>query len=215
MATVRFTDALIDKIKDKARDMFAKPMNEAENYGIPADIGDQLYNWMFGDHVQTMKSLPVGYLDMVGNMQVAQIANVQVHSQFKFSSPVPWPSKIVSNSRVTSRSWNQHENLHITVSSTDLDGIRFLGIFEARDLKIKDVQFRRDKFINDVHTICTSYATLAPALKAFPALWDLLPDDTKQRHLQVTERKAAPTPAELSVDLGSLTATVVASKMMR
>ena len=60
----------------------------------------------------------------------------------------------------------------------------------------------------------TTYSTLAPALKAWPALWDLLDEDTKERHKKIVERKKKDTD-DIGVDLNSMTAAVTFSKLTR
>jgi hypothetical protein len=64
--------------------------------------------------------------------------------------------------------------------------------------------------------LLTQFKTLAPALKAWPALWDLLPEHYKERHRLVAERGAKPAPADVSKDLEKLngvTALLAAAKM--
>jgi len=63
-----------------------------------------------------------------------------------------------------------------------------------------------------------AYSTLAPALKAWPALWDLVPEDKKDKHREVVVRtKASDTAANLAeeVDLSKLTGHVTADKLTR
>jgi hypothetical protein len=51
---------------------------------------------------------------------------------------------------------------------------------------------------------------LAPALKAWPALWELIPDDVKEKHREVKERSKGG--IDLDVDLNKLTAVSTAAK---
>ena len=44
-------------------------------------------------------------------------------------------------------------------------------------------------------------------------LWDLIPEEYKERHRKIVERTKTDT--QVDVDLGSLTATVVAHKLTR
>jgi hypothetical protein len=68
-------------------------------------------------------------------------------------------------------------------------------------------------FVEQVKKIINAHATLAPALKLWQPLWDLIPEDYKERHRKVVERTKSDT--QVDVDLGSLTATVVAHKLTR
>jgi len=47
----------------------------------------------------------------------------------------------------------------------------------------------------------------------WPPLWDLIPEEYKDRHRQVVEREKKE--VVVNVDLGTLTATVVAHKLTR
>jgi hypothetical protein len=61
-----------------------------------------------------------------------------------------------------------------------------------------------------VKEVCNTYSTLAPALKAWPPLWDLIPEDVKDKHREIKER--IKNEAVLSVDIGKLTALSTAAK---
>ena len=79
--------------------------------------------------------------------------------------------------------------------------------------RIKAVQLKRDEFVEQVQKIITAHATLAPALKMWPPLWDLIPDNYKDKHREIKEREKKD--VVVNVDLSTLTATVVANKLTR
>jgi hypothetical protein len=61
-----------------------------------------------------------------------------------------------------------------------------------------------------------SFSTLAPALKVWPALWDLLPEETKNKHREVVTRapKTAAPDVSASLDkLGGVTAQLTINKL--
>jgi hypothetical protein len=73
---------------------------------------------------------------------------------------------------------------------------------------------RQSDFMESVKTILGQFTTLAPALKAWPALWDLVPEKDKERHRTVVSREKSS--ADLSgVDLNKLTALATQAKMIR
>jgi hypothetical protein len=78
-----------------------------------------------------------------------------------------------------------------------------------------DAQKRRAEFVEMVKKIVTAYSTLAPALKAWPPLWDFVPDSYKDKHREIKERKKndAVNLSEV-MDLNSMTSVVVASKFL-
>lgn len=80
--------------------------------------------------------------------------------------------------------------------------------------RIRDAEDKRDLFVDGVKKVLENFSTLAPALKAWPALWDLVPDDKKEKHKEIVERKKSG-PAELEIDTSSLTAAVTMAKLTR
>lgn len=69
-------------------------------------------------------------------------------------------------------------------------------------------------FQNNVSKLIEHYTTLAPALKEWPALWDLLPDYAQVKHKEIREkRQKRSAKEELDLSLDKMTGTVVASKI--
>jgi hypothetical protein len=61
-----------------------------------------------------------------------------------------------------------------------------------------------------VKKVCGAYTTLAPALKAWPPLWELIPENYKNKHREIKER--VKNEVVLDVDIGKLTALSTAAK---
>ena len=56
------------------------------------------------------------------------------------------------------------------------------------------------------------FTTLAPALKVFPALWELVPDEAKERHKKIREKVVKEIDTS-NIDLKSMAATVTFNKL--
>jgi len=82
--------------------------------------------------------------------------------------------------------------------------------YQANILAVAD---KKKAFVASVKKVIEAHATLAPALKMWQPLWDLIPEEYKDRHRQVVEREKKE--VVVNVDLGTLTATVVAHKLTR
>jgi len=67
-------------------------------------------------------------------------------------------------------------------------------------------------FVNNTKTIINAFNTLAPALREWPALWDLLPQETRDRHLTVTEKRKKEK-VELDLDIGKMNAITARAKL--
>jgi len=79
--------------------------------------------------------------------------------------------------------------------------------------RVNTIKQRKEVFVEQVKKIINAHATLAPALKMWQPLWDLVPEEYKERHRKVVERTK--NEVTVDVDLGSLTAAVVAHKLTR
>jgi hypothetical protein len=80
----------------------------------------------------------------------------------------------------------------------------------AYNQRVSAAQQRQADFVNMVSKVCDAYTTLAPALKAWPPLWDLIPDDVKDKHREIKERTK--NEVVLDVDINKLTAMSTAAK---
>lgn len=213
MATVRFSEDLIHKIANNARDTFGKRYVEAGKF--PDDIGDRLYNFMFKDYIDKMNALPPEFFDRFTEFTINRFGTVTLQHTFKLTNSRGFPEGYPANSSVK-KGWRTNE-LHCQTVD-DPEFYEFESLFIARADRLRDLDQQRDKFVNGVNEICCKFTTLAPALKAWPPLWDLLPQATKDRHLEITERKSAAAKTEellSEIDLSSMTANVVASKLVR
>lgn len=82
----------------------------------------------------------------------------------------------------------------------------------ARDEKWR-LTSMQEEYLTSIRKVLDSFATLAPALKAWPALWELLPEETKNKHKQVREKPAARGASAVDVDLDRLTAITAAHRL--
>jgi predicted ATP-dependent protease len=98
----------------------------------------------------------------------------------------------------------------------DLTGDGWAEVKQELDLRknrIVEIVRKKNEFVESVNKIINSYETLAPALKAWQPLWDLVPEEYKERHRKVVERTK--NEVVLDVNLDTLTAQVIKSKLTR
>lgn len=67
--------------------------------------------------------------------------------------------------------------------------------------------------INQLEHLLKSHTTLGPALRQFPALWDMLPGDIKDQHTRVETRVKATTQKPVT-DTSVLTQAVMTAKLL-
>jgi hypothetical protein len=207
MATVRFSQELKDDIINNAKLLFSKRLQTTvEN---PPDIGDEVADRIFKDFMPLMLQVPKQFFTWTDTLDIDSINGRTYGKRFKLKKAVPSArdtmtlpnARLMSfysfNVKLIGDEWNDIQ--------TQIDN--WIGSIAA-------VEQERNKFVDGVKTVINTYSTLAPALKAWPPLWDLVPDAAKERHRKVVER-AKPEVAEVEVDLTALTGIVTAAKFAK
>lgn len=218
MATVRFSEQLKDDILHNAKNLFAEQLKQAQQ-SYP-DIADKVYDKFFtADVVGKMNALPNGFLEEKESIDFSGFvgiptdvdANMYKVSGFplQFTSARKWPAKwpdIMTGAEIDWRS------LRLKWEDERWDDLK-QSIYDYNK-RINEVIHKKTAFVEGVKEVINTYATLAPALKAWPALWDLVPEDAKERHKKVVERKKKDA-SEINTDLSNLTAQVTFSKLTK
>lgn len=212
MATVRFSGTLIDEILANARKMFDTRLEKAQK-NHPENWGDKIHDAIFQDYIVKINTLPKGLILYGDEMVFEKIGEVHLGLNLKFSQPRPmfqkYSEKEFNELGIRSNyGWRNQIEL-------DADEPRFAEIYEqAKEYRarVAVIEQQRDAFIESVKQVVNAHATLAPALKMWSALWDLVPQGYKDRHMEVVERTKKEIVLE-NVDLNSLTATVTLNKL--
>jgi hypothetical protein len=206
MATVRFSKELQDAIVKNAERMFDKQMDTARG-NVNATWGDRIYEIIHRKYIPAMNALPMCFFSETSNMKVARINGKDIGGlECKMTSPRPVPNTLPKD---------------VPAKSKDYYGYELVGheweeiALEIEDYRnhIKEVAQKKTNFVNAVKEVINAHATLAPALKMWPPLWDLIPESYKDKHREIKEREKKE--VVVNVDLGTLTATVVANKLTR
>ena len=226
MATVRFSDTLKGEIRNKAKAMFQDKIKQAKD-NVPAHWADKVYECFFpADVRQKMASLPDYVLRKQEVIEVNGWVNapedvwqtgayqhqtwmLEGSIRLSFSKPMPW----VAN-------FEQADNGFKSSYSTgkfDYDDARWDWLkpeFKEYNRKVFEAVNKQETFLSSVNKLMETYTTLAPALKAWRPLWDLLPEEAKDRHKTVKERKVVKA-EELDLDLNAMTSAVALSKITK
>lgn len=209
MATVRFSQELKDKILANARVVFSKQVEEATNSRPSHEWGDKIYNTLFGVHVPAFNAVPQEFLKMTKSIQVEQVGGTHCGLKFELSTQRPWPHEFKATHLAAKHGYYGDE---IDLKDDLAWGELFAEVKAWQDRKAA-VTERREKFVEQIRQVIEAHATLAPALKMLPALWDLIPEPVKEKHREVKEREKKV--VELDVDIGAITAAVAFHKMTR
>lgn len=224
MATVRFSDRLKETVKRNAKDMFQNQINQAKQSFDPT-WGDKIYDKLFSaEDIAKFNALPkwamatkseLDFEGFYGNDDVWQTATTRVNTwrvgdiRLNFACDRPWPHDFDSANTGAKMSWR---SLRLDFNDERWEWLK--DDFKAYTQRIFNAEAKQADFVDGVTKLMETYSTLAPALKAWPALWDLLDEDTKERHKKVVER-AKRDINEVDVDLNSMTAAVTFNKLTK
>lgn len=227
MATVRFSDELKGNIKDAAKKIHDPSIDKAR-HSIPEGFGRKIYDAVFDADTQAkMAQLPARFFKTHDTLHFEGFFDTNTRSvRLDFGQPedhhrsyttpsldvsgLPWAYDTnkandgcdLTYGRGVTLAYNQHKFADI------------LEEYTAWGKRVQTAEAKRDAFVAGVGKIIDNYSTLAPALKAWPALWDLIPEDKKTKHKEVVERRSNK-PVELDMDTSSLTASVTLAKLVR
>lgn len=226
MATVRFSDTLKGEIRNNAKAMFQDKIAQAVD-NIPTHWADKVYECFFpADVRQKMASLPDYVLRTAEHIDVSGWTNAPedvwqtgeyIHKtwslestiRLKFSKAMPWVSEFAQAPTGFKSSYSS--------GKFDYDDARWDWLkpeFKEYNRKVFEAVNKQETFLSSVNKLMETYTTLAPALKAWRPLWDLLPDEAKERHKTVKERKVVKA-EELDLDLNAMTSAVALSKITK
>ena len=225
MATVRFSDQLKDNINDNAKAMFKANIDKAKQ-DVPSHWADKIYQSFFpAEVIAKFKALPAyamrkeesvtfcGFHNEPEDVFQTAEYNTKVYTcdsvKLEFSTAQPWPDTF--EKEVTGF------NSRYSSGTCDFNDTRWDWLkpeFKEYSRKIFEQESKQQKFLEGVKSIINTYSTLAPALKAWPALWDLIPDEAKERHKKIVEKKKAEV-ADIGADLDGMTAAVTFNKLTK
>lgn len=211
MAVVRFSSRLIQDITENAKKVFVNKLDDAKK--VDPEIPDRMMDHILAPWLAQMNLLDPMF-EKCSCFTLASINDVDVHATLRFKTERILPYRYPSTSPFKA-GWN-NQNGNYTVRSNNPTDLEFYEYFKNRRDRILKVGLDERYFISGIERVCESFTTLAPALKAWPPLWDYIPQHTKRIHLKTvdkTTREKATIPSDL--DVSKLTAVAVASKLVR
>ena len=210
MATVRFSDELKGAIVKNAEAIFKKQLDDAQA-SYPKDWADRVYERAFAPYIPSMNSLPSCFFTTVGSINVSKIGDMKVGVSCTLTNSRAYPYALPTTHDFPV-SKTGYSDTELTLKDIPMfEDIKAEAI--AYMERVSTIKQRKEVFVEQVKKIINAHATLAPALKMWQPLWDLIPEEYKERHRKVVERTK--NEVSVDVDLGSLTAAVVAHKLTR
>lgn len=213
MATVRFSKELSDAILRNARGVFSAQIKQVED-SAPRDWGDRIYDIIFAQYIPAFNVLPAEFFGM---HKAFKFAGFKTDDSLRFVSfdmplvtPRPFPIDKVPASleRFIERSGYYGHEYKLQDIPEFAEFKQLVADWKA---KCQSIQDRRAEFVEQVKKVIEAHATLAPALKMWQPLWDLIPTEYKDRHREIKEREKRE--VSLDVDLAKMTAIATAAKI--
>lgn len=210
MATVRFSQEFKDAIIKNANAVFEKQVAKAREATNPS-WGDRVYYIAFEQFAPQLNAVPPEFLRFEDSFELKcnYEAGRSVSFAVKLTTPRVFPrSGIPSGANITSTSSYS--------LGYEINREHYAEIIEeiaTWQRGINEAVARQQEFVKQVKQIIEAHATLAPALKMWPALWDLVPEEYKNKHREVKVREKKE--VEVDVNLGALTAAVTFNKITR
>jgi len=211
MAVVRTTDALLSEVLGNADRMFASKYETVRKFDMPYSPME-IYDKMFGDWKEHMLALPADIIMRKTSFHIARVNNINLGYMVSLPTPMPIPDRVPKTASIEAIGYLGAGAAHFLVKGSEWSIL--YDVVVERERRIIALNEDVKRFKDGVTTVLKQFSTLAPALKAWPPLWDLLSEATKGKHRQVVDRKK-PEMAVTDVNLDTLTTTVVMSKLTR
>ena len=216
MATVRITEKLINDVARNVREKFEPALKAAEESLDTTGWADRIYDTVYQSYLPQINALPpnfIGARDGMGIRFYKDSRDILSDTiELKFAAPRPLPHAMPENPYAEfTQSWR---NWEYKIKDWTLWPDMWEAI-ETWSAKIRRVKDDRQTMRDSVNKLLRNHSTLSPCLKKWPALWDLLDDEYKDRHKEVVERKGKGKDSgpEYDLDFDRMTAMVAKAKL--
>jgi hypothetical protein len=214
MAVVRITSELRGAVEHNVVSAFEAQRKAAA--ALP-DAGDTIYERIMGPLLPQIQALPAGMFGVADSLWLrlahrSQNYNISVSERFPLTKYIGFPVPI--NYTVTDELRMTNDNVYAETTPLMLDVVEQLVL---RQNNMQKVQETVRAASSAVRSVLDSYATLAPALKAYPPLWDLLPAVYRDRHMEIVTKKPKVSAPDVSDNpqLQNLTARLIATRLTK
>lgn len=207
MATVKFSKELQENIILNAKSIFTAKL-ERHKQNIKTEWFDAIYNRAFAQYIPHMNALPNEFFSMRSKINLMRFGSSDMAIEFTMPRDYKFPHEIPKGLLLQVNNWRNE----LSVTDDNLWG-DVAGEIYGYQAQVRQIDNESKEFVEAVRTVITTYSTLAPALKAWPPLWDLLPEEAKNRHKTIVQRTK--NDATLDIDLSKFTSTVVMHKLTK
>lgn len=220
MATVKFSKELKESIVQAAVSVFSGKRVAAarlDTHWTAQSLVDFAY-WPILDLLKQPDIQP--FISKVTMVRVQQLNDITPWETFAAPSGfIPCPKsqtyyrRIVNADESEGRITASYRHDTLALDFENIHAVNDLKqAITERDKRVAGIKAQQDEFTKVVRAVLDTYSTLAPALKAWPPLWELLDEGTKAKHREVTTR-AKPEKPVLDADLDAATRLLAMKRM--
>lgn len=203
--TVRISDKLSAQVTEAIVAIYREFIVEVEKE--KPDVGDRLYEIIYGPHLPAMNSLPATFFRRLARIDISHAGDRQLTTSFKLSDVKLAAYTHPSGEHITC---DQKDRVSINRTSVTEDIVDAIRGWRQR---IDELYFARDGAIKAVRSVLKRYASLPPAIKMFPPLVDLLLPEIRKK-IEVPQHHLSSVEMELNPDLKRLARDIALHKIL-
>lgn len=212
MATVRITEKLVDSTLRNVKQKFEPAMEAAKKSLDTTGWADRIYEAIYRDYLPQINALPPSFFGTRNGIDLKMTDSLFETRELAltFAAPRPVPHAMPENPYMEfSQSWRNWEYKVKSWAAWPDMGEAYAAWVD----RVQRVRGEHQTMKESVHKLLRSHSTLAPCIKKWPALWDLIDDEYRDKHREVVERKAKDSGPEYDLDFDRMTAMVAKAKL--
>jgi len=203
--TVRISDKLSGQVTEAIMAIYRKFIEEVQKE--KPDVGDRLYEIIYGPHRSAMESLPATFFRRLDRIDISHAGDKQLSISFRLSSVQLAAYTHPSGEHIT---YDQGDRVSINRTSVTEDIVDAIRGWRQR---IDELYTARDGAMKAVRNVLKRHASLPPAIKMFPPLVDLLPPEIR-RKIEVPQHRLSSVEMEINPDLKRLARDIAIHKIL-
>ena len=204
---VRISDKLIGEVAGNISDLYRYYADDIEKQ--KPDVGDRIYELLYGPYLSRMQDLPETFFRKFDRIDVKLVAGEPLGYSFKLSS-VKLGSYTHPPGDNVEGSERHSDKVNINRTPYTEEIVDAIVSWHKQKQDIYEV---RNNATQAVRRVMRANKSLAPAIKAFPPLVDLLPAVTRMK-IDVPQHRLSSVQMELDPHLKRLASDLALKKML-
>jgi hypothetical protein len=203
--TVRISDKLSGQVTEAIMAIYPKFIEDAEKE--KPDVGDRLYEIIYGPHRSAMDSLPATFFRRLDRVDISHVGDRQLNISFRLSSV-----QLAAYTHPSGEYIACTQGDRVSINRTPVTEDIVDAILSWRQ-RIDELYTARDGALKAMRSVLKRHASLPPAIKMFPPLVDLLPPEIRKK-IEVPQHRLSSVEMELNPDLKRLARDIALHKIL-